>query len=167
MGSATDGTRSAERSDLGRLWWARPLTVLAALAANLAVRGVALAVFPISPEFHNLMWGHLAWVTVAAVGTAVLGFAVVGRYAARPIRLYRRIAAGVLVASFVPDVALYASDEPGSSGAAIAALMVMHVVDAALCMWLLPALTSVRARSEDSAAAAGARLAGLPRVNRR
>src|SRR5262245_50790694 len=77
MGYATDGARSTGRSDLGRLWWAGPLTALAALAANFAVRAVAFAVFPISPEFHNLMWGHLLWVTIAAVAAAVLVFAVV------------------------------------------------------------------------------------------
>ncbi len=141
MAGPTHRPQMEERIDLHRLWWAGPLTVAAALGANAVVRGVAIALFAISPAFHNLAWIHFTWVTVAAVSTAVLVFAVVAHYAERPVRLYRRVAAVALVGSFIPNVWLFVADVDGGSPAAIATLLVMHVVDAALCVRLLPSLT--------------------------
>ncbi len=144
MAATSRSPRLEPRIDLHRLWWAGPLTVAAALGANAVVRSVAVALFTISPAFHNLAWIHFTWVTVAAVGTAVLVFAVVARWSDRPVRLYRRVAAVALVVSFVPTVGLVPADVPGGSPAAIATLMLMHVVDAAICVWLLPSLTRAR-----------------------
>ena len=148
MAATTGSPRFGERIDLHRLWWAGPLTVAAALGANAVVRSVGVALFAISPAFHSLAWIHFTWVTVAALGTPVLVFAVVARCAERPVRLYRRVAALALVVSFIPNVGLLGADVPGGSPAANATLMAMHVVDAALCVWLLPSLT--RAREPDS-----------------
>ena len=148
MAAASRSPRLDPRIDLHRLWWAGPLTVAAALGANAVVRSVAVALFTISPAFHNLAWIHFTWVTVAAVGTAVLVFAVVARWGERPVRLYRRLAAAALVVSFIPTVGLVAAGVPGGGPAAIATLLVMHIVDAAICVWLLPFLT--RAPGPDS-----------------
>jgi hypothetical protein len=141
MECTASSSAAGERIDLRRVWWGGPLTVAAALGANAVIRTVAVGVFAISPLFHNLAWIHFAWVTVAAVTTAVLVFAVIARYADRPISLYRRVAAGALMVSFIPNIVLFVADVPGGSPAAIATLMVMHVVDAAICIWLLPFLT--------------------------
>jgi hypothetical protein len=144
MAGDVGNVRSGERIDLGRLWWAGPLTVAAALAANAIVRTVAVGLFEISPLFHNLAWMHVTWVTVAAVNSAVLVFAAIARYADRPISVYLRVAAVALVVSFIPNAWLVLTDVPGSSPAAHATLMAMHVVDAAICAYLLPALTRSR-----------------------
>lgn len=143
-GTAHRTAPQPERLDLRRLWWAGPLTVLAALGANAALRTAAVALFAISPAFHHLAWVHFTWVTVAAVGSAVLVFAAVARYADRPVRLYRRMAALALLVSFIPNVVLIGGEGPGSSPAAHATLLVMHVLDAAICAWLLPVLTGGR-----------------------
>jgi hypothetical protein len=135
---------TVERIDLRRLWWAGPLTVIASLGANAIVRTLAFALFAISPTFHNLAWVHFTWVTTAAVSSAVVVFAVAARYADRPVGLYRRIATVALGLSLVPNVAMFFGDAPGQSPAAIATLMAMHVVDAGICVWLLPALTRAR-----------------------
>ena len=144
MAGVVGAARSDGRINLRRLWWAGPLTVAAALAANAIVRTVAVGLFEISPLFHNLAWMHFTWVTVAAVSSAVLVFAAIARYADRPISVYRRVAAVALVVSFIPNAWLALAEVPGGNPAAHAALMMMHVVDAAICVFLLPTLTRSR-----------------------
>jgi Family of unknown function (DUF6069) len=149
---------AAERIDLRRLLWAGPLTVLASLGANAVIRTVAVALSAISPAFHNLAWMHFTWVTVAAVGTAVVVFAAVAHFTDHPVRLYRRIAVVAILLSLVPDALLFFYDAPGHSPAAIATLMAMHVVDAAICIVLLPR-TTIATRSGQKCVVARRRLA--------
>jgi len=130
----------AARSSLSRLWWLGPLTVVAALIANIAVRAVALALFAVSPLFPHFMWDHLVGFTLVSVTAVVVVFALVARSARRPLHRYRQIAAVFLILSLLPDVVLFYGDDPTASPAAIIALMVMHVVDAAVCVGLLTIL---------------------------
>jgi hypothetical protein len=161
MAVTSRSPRLEPRIDLHRLWWAGLLTVAAALGANAIVRSVAVALFTISPAFHNLAWIHFTWVTFAAVGTAVLVFAVIARWSDRPVHLYRRVAAVALLVSFIPTAGLVPAEVTGGSPAAIATLLVMHVVDAAICVWLLPFVTRAREpgseRIGESRAATAAR----------
>jgi hypothetical protein len=60
------------------------------------------------------------------------------------VRTYRRVAAVVLVVSFLPDVLLATSHEMGAGWPECFALMVMHVVVWALCVTLLPGLSMTR-----------------------
>lgn len=133
----------ADRSSLSRLWWLGPLTVVAALIANVAVRAVALALFAVSPLFPHFMWDHLVGFTLVSVTAAVVVFALIARSARRPLHRYRQIAAAVLTLSLLPDAALFFGDDPTGSPAAFLALMVMHVVDAAICVGLLTTLSRV------------------------
>jgi len=133
----------ADHFSLSRLWWLGPLTVIAALIANIAVRAVALALFAVSPLFPHFMWDHLVGFTLVSVTAAVVVFALVARSARRPLHRYRQIAAAVLILSLLPDAALFFGDDPTGSPVAILALMVMHVVDAAICVSVLTILPRV------------------------
>ncbi len=113
--------------ELRRLWWIGPLTVGAAIIAVLAVRVIAFLTLDLSPEFPPLGWGGPIIFTTVLVTLGVLVFAAVARLAADPIRLYRRIAFGALVASMIPDLYLPGSG-PGATWTAVLVLMVMHVV---------------------------------------
>lgn len=145
----------ANHFSLSRLWWLGPLTVVAALIANIAVRAVALALFAVSPLFPHFMWDHLVGFTLVSVTAAVLVFALVARSARRPLHRYRQIATVVLILSLLPDAALFFGNDPTGSPAAIIALMVMHVVDAAICVSVLTTLPRVgehhRAEARKSA----------------
>lgn len=136
-----DRTERSEGISLSCLWWTGPLVVAASVAANAVVREVALRIFGVSPAFHHLMWGHLISVTVIAVSGAVIVFAAVARYAPCPIRLYWRLAGVVLVLSLLPDVAMIFEAGTGHSLTAVGSLMVMHGVDAAICVGMLTTLT--------------------------
>ena len=71
----------------------------------------------------------------------------VARSSPHPIERYRTIAIVALVLSLIPDVLLLITKPegvPGVTGSAIAALMVMHVVVAAICVGLFTTFTQER-----------------------
>ena len=119
-------TGSHAAINLRRLWWVGPLTILAAIAAVLAVRVIAFAVLDLSPEFLPLQWSALIVFTTVLVAAAVLVFAAAARLATRPIQMYRRIALVALGASMIPDLWL-PGGSPGATWLGVLVLMVMHV----------------------------------------
>lgn len=138
---STRGTGRSEPISLSRLWWAGPVVVATSVIANIAIREFSLEMFNISLSFHHLMWGHFISITIVAVSAAILTFAGVVRYSQNPIRLYRQIAAVALFVSIIPDVAMLYGNEPGHTSAAIFTLITFHIVDAIICVILLPLLT--------------------------
>lgn len=112
--------------DARRLWWAGPLTVVAANLAVLAVREVAFALLDLSPEYPPLTYFGLILFTTVLVSVGALMFVVVVRTASTPIRTYRRIALVALVLSMVPDLFL-PGQGPGATWTAAIVLMVLHV----------------------------------------
>jgi len=91
---------------LRRLVWVGPLTVLASVAAVLLIRALAVVVLRPDSKFLPLTIAPPILDTIVAVTWAVLVFAIIGRFASDPIRTYRKIAAAVLLVSFLPDIAV-------------------------------------------------------------
>ncbi len=131
---------TVQRVDARRLLWVAPLTMLAALLANILVQTLVHTLFPVTQMFSHLMFGDFVPLTV---GAACLVFAVVAQRARQPITLYRRIAGVALAVTLIPDSLMFAETDPTNSTAGIVSLMVMHVVDAALCVGLLTTLPRV------------------------
>jgi len=100
---------------LRKLWWAGPLTVLAAIVGVLAVRVLAVAILHPDPAPMALGWGAPIMFTLVLVSGAVLVFALVGRFAKRPLRTYQTIALVVLLVSFVPDLLFASAPMPGAN----------------------------------------------------
>ncbi len=125
-----------------RLLWVGLQTILASVVGTLAVRAVALAVLGIPPEFPPLAGpGPTIFLTVVGAGAGVGVFAEVRRSAAQPIRLFRIIAAGTLLVSFLPDLWMFTEAAsgafPGATVLAVGTLMAQHVVAAAIAVWML------------------------------
>jgi hypothetical protein len=112
--------------DARRLWWAGPLTVVAANLAVLTVREIAFALLDLSPEYPPLTYFGLALFTTVLVSAGVLVFVAVVRTSSTPIRTYRRIALVALMLSMVPDLFL-PGQGPGATWTAAIVLMVLHV----------------------------------------
>jgi hypothetical protein len=127
--------------NLRKLWWAGPLTVLAAILGVLVVRVLAVAILQPDPMPMALGWGAPILFTLVLVSGAVLVFALVGRFAKRPLRTYQIIAFVVLLLSLVPDVLYASAPIPGASWPNAIALMVMHVVAWAITVLMLTRLT--------------------------
>ncbi len=138
--SEAEQPASMERVALGRLLWLGPLVVVGSVAANLAISEVARSALGVA-SFPPLMPEPLIFFTVIGVSGAIIVFAVIGRFSARPIRLFRTCGVIALLVSFVPDIALLVSQAvPGTSLRSVAVLMLLHVVAAAITLVLLTTL---------------------------
>ena len=137
---------TAERVSFARLLWVGPLTILAAVLANVAFVAVANPLFGVAPDFPALTKDAVAAFTAVCVLLAVLVFALVARFSRRPISLYRRIAIIALILSFIPDVALGVLPNPVPVGVReVLLLMATHVIAAAVTVGLLTSLTRAQA----------------------
>ncbi len=121
--------------------WVRGLKGLtASIVAASVVRWGAVASLDIPTEFPPLAGPGptIFFTTLGALG-AIGVFGVIRPRADRPERLFRRIAAVVLLLSFVPDVLLLSEGAaiPGATPAAVGVLMAMHVAVAAVMVWFL------------------------------
>ena len=129
------------------LWWAGPLTVVAAVLLVFATRAVAVPVFALDGEFPPLTYAGLAFFTVVGVGAGVLVFAAVAMLSSRPIPVYRKLALVVLALSMLPDLWL-PGNVPGATWPIAIVLMVTHVAAWAPTVFILtnPALIGKRTR---------------------
>jgi hypothetical protein len=112
--------------------------ILAAAVVAVAVNALIAVIahgFGASDEFQPLQFGAYAFLTVAGILIAAAGWAAIRRWTKRPSAVLRWLVPAVLVVSFVPDLALLGSDaQPGTSGFAVVALIVMHINVAAVAV---------------------------------
>jgi inorganic pyrophosphatase len=131
------------RVDVSRLAWAGPLTLLTCVLAVLAVRGVAVLTLKPAPQFTPLGWAVPAIDTAVLVVFAILVFGAISSTATNPIRTFQRVALVVLVLSLLPPLATTQASEWGGNWPNAIALMLMHVTAWAVCVTMLPKLTTV------------------------
>lgn len=127
---ATSQPQPIERIDYRRLVWVAPLAAAVAAVANVALYFIAdaLGAFPDTVQLPNgqaLGPGPVIGVTIMGVVAAAIVFAVLGRFSARPIRLFRIVALVALVLSFAPTFGI-----AGAGAAYIGSLLLMHVIAA-------------------------------------
>jgi hypothetical protein len=105
-----------------------------AVAVNAAVAAIAVAAGA-PADYGPLLLPVYAGFTVVGVVVGWIGWSLVLRRARDPRRVLAWLVPVVAVASFVPDVLLLAlSFIPGTTAAAVIALMVMHVVVVAVAV---------------------------------
>jgi len=126
---------------LKKLWWAGPLTVLAAIIGVLIVRAIAMAILspPYAPGLAMLMLPII--LTFILCTGAVLVFALVGRFSKNPVRAYLIISSIFLIISFLPDIAAVSAPFPGAGWPYSIPLMIMHVVAGFITVYMLIKLT--------------------------
>jgi hypothetical protein len=120
------------------------LTALASVAAVLLIRIVAVAILHPPASFQPLTLLPPIIDTAIGVWGAVFVFWQIGWYSAKPIRMYRKVAAGVLLISFAPDVAIAIGHMQDAGWPEAFALMSMHVAVWAICGTILPRLVAVK-----------------------
>lgn len=126
----------------------RPLAVRGALAllvavlVNAALVWVAGAV-ELAPDFQALTYPPVVFLSAVGALGATAVYALLGRFVDDVDRTFTRVAAGVLVLSFLPDVGLLVGD-PAATVPGVALLMVMHVVVAVASVTALVGRVSPR-----------------------
>jgi hypothetical protein len=131
-------------SNLDRLRWAGPLTVLASVVAVAVIREIAVAVLQPDARYLPLLRPFPMFDTAVFGTAAVLVFVRFCRDNADPIADYRRLAFRVLLISFVPDILLAVTHAFGGGWLEALFLMAMHVTVWAICITVLPAAVVVR-----------------------
>ncbi|MDZ7730845.1 MAG: DUF6069 family protein [Natrialbaceae archaeon] len=111
------------------------LAVLLAVLANVALV-LGVDVFDIAPAFRALTIPPVAVLSALGAGGATAVYWLLGRFVSNADRMFVRVAAGVLLLSFLPDIALLAID-PAATPLAVVVLMAMHVVVAGVSVWVL------------------------------
>jgi len=140
-----DIVRTEKRaSGVLRLFIVGVLAMAAAVGADLAVRALALAIWPISPTFLPLQVRSVSVFAAVLVGGGVLVYALVVRFSRQPARTYTMIALIALLLSLVPPVMLFFHPDtralPGVTPLAASILMVLHIIDALIAIVLLTRL---------------------------
>jgi hypothetical protein len=139
----TTTTEQPAHLDSRRMLWVAPLTIAASVIAVLAVREVAVRVIHPKPAFAPLTLAPpILDTTIGCLGAIFVFVSMV--FYEDSVRRYRRVAAVVLVLSFIPDVMLATSHEMGGGWPESCFLMIMHVVVWAICVTLLPMLGITR-----------------------
>ena len=140
-----ESVQNALVSDEGRVAWGRlvPIGLLAALVAVVANALIYLVATTAGAMLQDVVVNGQALITLPMVVTmSVVGtvagtvvYTLVGRFARRPVRVFRVVAAVALVLSFAGPLTI-----PGASAAVVATLLLMHVVAAAVIVGLLTTL---------------------------
>ena len=125
-----------------RLWLAGLKGLVGAIIATLVVRWAGVATFDIPAVFLPLAGpGATIFFTVLGALGATGVFGVVRWRSDRPEHLFRLIAVGVLLLSFVPDLWLLSDGAAeafqGATPVTVGVLMLQHVVAAAVIVWFL------------------------------
>ncbi len=129
MTSVASTSQPTEQIVFGRLLWAGPLTILAAVVANVLIQQIAVAVLRPDPAFMPLTFAVPIVFTILGVLGAVIVYALVGRFSRRPVSLFQRIAVITLLVSFIPDILMIITGfNPGTTVANVVVLIIMHVV---------------------------------------
>ena len=146
MSATISPVRPTERVTVNRLLWVGPLTIVAAVVANVIIQQLAVAVLRPDPAFMPLTPIVPVVFTVFGVLGAVIVYAVIGRFSQRPVQLFRRVAAVTLIASFIPDILMLITGfNPGTTAGNVAVLILMHVVAWAIAVGLLTRLARTKA----------------------
>ena len=135
--------KPANSLELRKLWWAGPLTVLAAIMGVLIVRTIARMILqpPYAPGLAMIMIP--IFLTLVLCTGAVLVFALVGRFSKNPVLIYIIIASVFLMVSFLPDIAFASAPFPGAGWPYSITLMIMHIVAGLITVYLLIKLTTI------------------------
>lgn len=126
----------------------RPLAVrggMALLAAVLVNAALVWAVgaVELAPDFQALTYPPVVFLSAVGALGATGVYALLGRFVDDVDRTFTRVAAVVLVLSFVPDFALLTAD-PAATVPAVVVLIVMHVVVAVAAVAALVGRVSLR-----------------------
>ena len=144
--TATNNVDEQERVEARRLWWAGPVTAVAAAIAAVIVREMGVLVGAVPPDLMLLQEPSVAISTIVFVLIGTLVFAGITRFARRPVRTFQIVAVVALVLSLFSPITAGVGWSPFVTlqPATVAAMMAMHVAAGLVTIPLLPALARAK-----------------------
>jgi hypothetical protein len=142
MASTTTRPTSRQGVALRKLVWVGPLTIVIVALVNLVIRTIAVAFFGVPDGFMYLQAPFVIGSTVVFLVLALVAFILVGRFARRPVGLYRILALVALFVSFLNPVMALAGlfPAPGMNLHVFWTMIMMHTVTAIITVSLLTRL---------------------------
>ncbi len=142
-----------DRFALRRLPATAAVTLVGSVVTTVIIRAIAINLVDAPTAFTPLHTSSVIFFTVLGAIAATLACAVINRVASRPVDAFRRIVPFALIASFIPDIAIWASHgyQHTATASTVVPLLVMHVAVATICRLTLPALGVRRVSSESHA----------------
>ena len=125
----------------GRVVVAIVASVVGSLLADALLVVIGQALFPSTKGYVHFQFSDYARLTVIGVIIAGLAWPVVTRVSSEPRWLFFRLAIGVTVVLWLPDLYILAKGQPGD---AVAVLMLMHLAIALVTYNLLVHVAPVR-----------------------
>ena len=113
------------------------IAAVAAVAANVLLRAIAVALFDIPDEFEHLALRAVVLSTLAGVAAAGVVYAVIARFARDPARTFTIVAVVALLLSLLAPLSVGLEDPPeypGTDAGAVGTMMAMHVVAAVIAI---------------------------------
>ncbi len=135
MSTSTSASPLHRRVTTGTALKTGAVAGLIAAIVNLAVSAVARGPFDASDEFVPLTPSPIVLWTIVGAIIGAIGWRLIVMKKVNSRALLARLVPTVLVLSFLPDLALLATDTmPGQTTAGVLALMVMHVLTAVIAV---------------------------------
>ena len=143
MASNTIGSTVRRGFAPRKLVWVGPLTIVVATLVNLVIRSIAVAFFGVPDGFTYLQAPFIIGSTVIFLVLALVAFILVGRFARRPVRIFRMLAVVALLVSFLNPIMALAGlfPAPGMDLPIFWTMIVMHTVTALITVSLLTRLS--------------------------
>ena len=113
------------------------IAAVAAVAANVLLRAIAVALFDIPDEFEHLALRAVVLSTLAGVVAAGVVYAVIARFARDPARTFTIVAVVALLLSLLAPLSVGLEDPPeypGTDAGSVGTMMAMHVVAAVIAI---------------------------------
>ncbi len=131
--NTTSTSYPVKRIAWSRLLLAALVVMVGSVIVNVLIRIIAFAILPIPAGFFQLQTPApiIAFTIFGTLGASIV-FALMNRFARNPMRLFRIVALVVLVLTLIPDLLLLSS--PSATFAAVATLMLMHIVTCFICI---------------------------------
>jgi hypothetical protein len=143
-----------EQPAAGRVLLATVMAIAGSLLADALLVVIAQAVFPSTKGYAHFQFHDYARLTVIGVIIACVAWPITTRITSRPRWMFLRMAVGVTLVLWLPDVYILVK---GQQAKAVAFLFVMHLAIAVVTYNALVLLAPIRARHRASRSAQPAR----------
>jgi hypothetical protein len=136
-----------EQPSPGRVLLATVASVVGSLLADALLVAIAQAAFPSTKGYAHFQFADYSKLTIIGVIIACVAWPITTRITSQPRWMFFRMAIGVTLVLWLPDVYILVNGQPAK---AVAVLFIMHLAIALVTYNILVRLAPVRARQRSA-----------------